>query len=454
MSKNRQNIFREYDIRGIVGDDIDAQTVLAIGRSYGAAAREKGAKKVAVGRDCRPSSEDFSAALTEGIISEGVGVVDIGLVSTPMMYFSIFNMDLGGGAIVTASHNPPQYNGLKLCMGKSAMFGNDIRALAHAPESKPSSVCGSVETADIGERYADFLCGGVSVESGIEFAYDCGNGTGGIAAPLVFEKLGLKADGIFTEPDGTFPNHHPDPSVEENLADLINAVRGGDALFGMAFDGDADRLGVVDGAGAVVRGDMLTLIFALDICSRKRGAKIIGDVKCSGTLFDLARSAGAEAIMWKTGHSLMKKKLADENADLAGEMSGHIFFGDRFPGYDDALYAGLRLLEIVSKTGKGPSELLADVPAVFSTPELRVDCADEQKFAVVEEVKKLIAEKFPQAEICDIDGVRAGFGDGWGLVRASNTQPALVLRFEAESEERLREIKNAVEGIVAEAQEK
>lgn len=446
------NIFREYDIRGTVGDQINGETVFAIGRSYGARARRAGAKTVAVGRDCRPDSEKLAAALTDGITGEGVNVVDIGLVSTPMLYFSIFEMDLGGGVIVTASHNPPEYNGLKLCLGKSAMFGDDIMALAKSPPP-PEAARGKRSEADITERYADFLCGGVRVERGIEFAYDCGNGTGGIAAPLVFEKLGCRAEGLFTEPDGTFPNHHPDPSVEENLTDLITAVRSKNLLLGMAFDGDADRLGVVDGGGAVVRGDMLTLIFALDIAAGKPGAKIIGDVKCSKLLFELSEKSGAEAIMWKTGHSLMKKKLADEEADLAGEMSGHIFFGDRFPGYDDALYAGVRLLEIVSKTGKGLSGLLAGVPPLFSTPEIRADCPDDKKFGVAEKVKKLIREKFPEAKIVDIDGVRAEFPGGWGLVRASNTQPALVLRFEAESEKLLGEIRGAVERAVAEAME-
>lgn len=452
MSKNPQNIFREYDIRGTVGDQINEKTVFAVGRSYGARARREGAETVAVGRDCRPDSEKLAAALANGITGEGVNVVDIGLVSTPMLYFSIFDMDLGGGAVVTASHNPPEYNGLKLCMGKSAMFGDDIRALATSP-SPSRAARGRKSEADITGRYADFLCGNVRVERGIEFAYDCGNGTGGIAAPLVFEKLGCRAEGLFTEPDGTFPNHHPDPSVEENLADLIAAVRNKNLPLGMAFDGDADRLGVVDGGGAVVRGDMLTLIFALDIAAGGPGAKIIGDVKCSKLLFELSEKSGAEAIMWKTGHSLMKRKLADEKADLAGEMSGHIFFGDRFPGYDDALYAGVRLLEIVSKTGKSPSGLLADVPPLFSTPEIRADCPDDKKFGAAERVKTLIAERFPEAKIVDIDGVRAEFPGGWGLVRASNTQPALVLRFEAESEKRLGEIRGAIERAVAEAME-
>ena len=445
-------IFREYDIRGTVEDQINEETVFAIGRAYGSRARSEGAKTVAIGRDCRPGSEKFADAFAAAVTGEGVNVADIGLVSTPMLYFSVFDMNLGGGAIVTASHNPPEYNGLKLCMGKNAMFGDDIRALAKTPPPWNGSR-GKKSAAGITERYADFLCGGVQVERGIEFAYDCGNGTGGVAAPLVFEKLGCRTEGLFTEPDGTFPNHHPDPSVEENLTDLIAAVRKKNLPLGMAFDGDADRLGVVDGGGTVVRGDMLTLIFALDIAAGKPGAKIIGDVKCSKLLFELAEKSGAKAIMWKTGHSLMKKKLADEKADLGGEMSGHIFFGDRFPGYDDALYAGLRLLEIVSKTGKSPSELLAGVPPLFSTPEIRADCPDDRKFTVAETVKKLLAERFPEAKIVDTDGVRAEFPGGWGLVRASNTQPALVLRFEAESETVLAGIRETVEQTVAEAME-
>lgn len=444
MSNNPEDIFREYDIRGTVGDRINEERVFAIGKSYGEKAKGMGAKTVSVGRDCRPSSESFSAALSDGITSRGVDVADIGLVSTPMLYFSIFEMDLDGGVIVTASHNPPEYNGLKLCMGKNAMFGKEIKDLSETP-GPGKSARGKITKTDITERYADFLSGNVEIAEGIDFVFDCGNGTGGVAAPLVFEKLGLKAAGIFTEPDGTFPNHHPDPSVEENLRDLIQIVRSDKKQLGMAFDGDADRIGVADENGNIVRGDMLVLIFALEIAQRKPGAKIIGDVKCSKLLFELAEKAGAKTVMWKTGHSLMKKKLADENAALAGEMSGHIFFGDRFFGYDDALYAGLRLLEIISKTGKTVSGLLSGVPKLFSTPEIRVDCADDEKFKVVEKVKNLIAEKFPEAEITDIDGVRAGFPGGWGLVRASNTQPALVLRFEGETQKRLAEIRGAIE---------
>ncbi len=454
MAEKSEDIFREYDIRGIAGEGISEERVFAIGKSYGEKAKSNGAKTVSAGRDCRLSSESFSAALADGITSRGVNVLDIGLVSTPMLYFSIFNMDLDGGVIITASHNPPEYNGLKLCMGKNAMFGEEIKSLSETPVEKSKHARGKIIKTGITEQYADFLSDRVKVESGIDLAFDCGNGTGGIAAPFVFEKLGCKAVGIFTEPDGTFPNHHPDPSVEANLQDLIKTVWSRKSRLGMAFDGDADRLGVVDEKGNIVRGDMLVLIFALEIAERKPGAKIIGDVKCSKLLFELAEKAGAKTIMWKTGHSLMKKKLAEENAALAGELSGHIFFGDRFFGYDDALYAGLRLLEIVSATGKTVSELLADVPEVFSTPEIHIACPDDKKFKVIERVKALMAENFPKAEINCIDGVRAEFPDGWGLVRASNTQPALVLRFEAESEKRLAEIRDAVETALGKATEK
>ncbi len=451
MSANSENIFREYDIRGTVGSGINEERVFSIGKSYGEKAKMLGGKTVSVGRDCRPSSESFAQALCDGITSRGVNVVDIGLVSTPMLYFSVFNMTPDGGVIVTASHNPPEYNGLKLCMGKNAMFGRDIEDLSKTPAKESRAARGTITKTDITKTYSDFLAGSVEIERGLKFAFDCGNGTGGVAAPLVFEKLGLEGKGIFAEPDGTFPNHHPDPSVEENLQDLIKTVRREKSRLGMAFDGDADRLGVVDENGEIVRGDMLVLIFALEIARRNPGAKIIGDVKCSKLLFELAEKAGAKTIMWKTGHSLMKKKLAEENAALAGEMSGHIFFGDRFFGYDDALYAGLRLLEIVSKTGKTVSALLALAPKLFSTPEIRVDCPDEEKFKVVEKLKKIVSQKFPEAEINDIDGVRASWERGWGLVRASNTQPALVLRFEAESENRLAEIRDMVETTLREA---
>ena len=444
MAHINPQIFREYDIRGIVDIDLNEDVLERIGRAYGTYIKDFGARVVSIGRDCRLSSPDYSKAMTRGINSTGVDVIDIGMVSTPMLYFSLYNLDVGGGVMITASHNPGEYNGIKLCRGKDSVFGGQIQKIREIAEAGEfASGNGSSSETDIEELYVSFLKENIDMRPGLRAVVDYGNGMVGAIGPRVFREFGCDVTELYVTPDGTFPNHHPDPTVEENLAQLIETVRSGKFKLGIGFDGDGDRIGVVDEKGNIVWGDMLVLVFARDVISRKPGAKIIGDVKCSNRLFSGINEAGGEAIMWKTGHSLIKDKMKVEKASLAGEMSGHIFFADKFFGYDDALYASLRILEIISRTGKSLSQLLEGIPPAISTPEIRVDCPEAIKFRVVDMVKERLGKSY---RIIDIDGVRIEFPDGWGLIRASNTQPALVLRFEAQTEDRLSEIRALIEG--------
>lgn len=436
-------IFREYDIRGVVDEDIDEAVVETIGKAYGTYMKKIGKDGVTIGHDCRLSSPNLSEAMITGITSAGVNVVDLGMVTTPMVYFSLFNLDVDGGVIITASHNPSQYNGIKLCVDKDSLFGEGIQKIRKIAEGGNFvKGTGKVETHDIMDSYLDYLRKNVEIDPGLRVAIDCGNGMVGIVAPKILRDFGCELTELYVEPDGRFPNHHPDPTVEENIKDLINAVGRQGLQVGLGFDGDGDRIGVVDEKGTIIWGDMLVLIFAREILKHNPKAKIIGDVKCSGRLFKDIESHGGVPIMWKTGHSLIKNKMKLESAALAGEMSGHIFFADRYYGYDDALYAALRILEIISKTGKRTSELLEGVPNAFSTPEIRVDCPDDTKFKLVNQTREELKKDY---RVIDIDGVRVEFPDGWGLIRASNTQPALVLRFEADSPDRLEEIRSIIE---------
>lgn len=444
-------IFREYDIRGVTGVDIDEEVFESIGKAYGTYMKQKGASTISMGRDCRVTSPELSQAVARGINSTGLDVLDIGMVATPMLYFSLYNLDVDGGVMITASHNPGEYNGIKLSDGKNSLFGEhiqELRKLAEAGEF--ASGTGSTGEADIREDYIKFLKDNLDIQPGLKIAADYGNGMIGIIGPEVFREFGCEITDLYETPDGTFPNHHPDPTVEENLAELIETVKSNNLEVGLGFDGDGDRIGVIDEKGDIIWGDMLVLIFARDILSREKGSTFIGDVKCSKRLFSGIEDAGGEAIMWKTGHSLIKNKMKVENAAMAGEMSGHIFFADKFFGYDDALYAALRLLEIMSKTGKKVSELLGDIPESVSTPEIRVDCPEEIKFQLVERVKDQLSQEH---EVIDIDGVRVEFPFGWGLIRASNTQPALVLRFEAEDNEKLKQISTLIEGRLSSVME-
>jgi phosphomannomutase / phosphoglucomutase len=441
-------IFRQYDIRGIAGKDMDADGVYAIGRGIGTYLRRQGQARIAVGRDCRTTSDEYAARVVDGLTDSGLDVVDIGVCSTPVSYFSIRHLELDGSVMVTASHNPPDYNGFKVCSGVDSVYGEGLQEILGLIEKEDyASGGGRVSKTDIYTPYLAYLQESIDVSRRLKVGIDAGNGTAGPAAVAAVEAQGCIVTDIYTDMDGTFPNHEADPTVAANMADLVDLVTREKLDVGLAFDGDGDRLGVVDADGSLVYGDQLMILFSREILSRKPGATFISEVKCSQTLYDDIEKHGGKAIMWKTGHSLIKKKMKAVQAELAGEMSGHLFFADRYFGYDDALYAALRLLEILADTGQTIGALLSDVPKAVSTPEIRVDCPDKVKFEVVSR----ITEYFRRRErVIDIDGVRVLFGDGWGLVRASNTQPALVLRFEALSEARLAEIRHRIESRLAE----
>jgi len=449
MADINPDIFKEYDIRGIYGTELTEEYVELIGKAYGTLIKRNNGKAVSTGRDCRLSSPSLSESLIKGITSTGINVVNIGIVSTPILYFSLFNMEVDGGVMLTASHNPGDYNGLKLSIGKDSLFGKGIQGLRELIEADDFETGnGEVKEQSITDEYIAYMKISVHIMPRLKVAVDCGNGMVGLVGPQILKEMDIDLVELYSEPDGTFPNHHPDPTVEENLVDLQKAVIENNCEVGIAFDGDGDRIGVIDEDGTIIWGDMLVLIYALSVLEERPGATVIGDVKCSSNLFSGIEAAGGNAIMWKTGHSLIKSKIKETDAELAGEMSGHMFFNDRFYGYDDAFYAALRLLEIISKSGKKVSQLLASVPKTFSTPEIRVECDEAIKFQLVETVTNMFRADY---DVIDIDGVRVNFPDGWGLIRASNTQPALVLRFEAESEERLSEIRNLIEGKLEEA---
>ena len=443
------SIFREYDIRGVVGEELTPALAEKIGRAYGSRAVRAGAGAVAVGRDGRTSAMQMREALLKGLLGCGLDVVDIGVCPTPLLYYALFTLPVGGGVMITASHNPPQYNGFKLCLGKDSMHGAAIQALkADIDKGQFESGQGTVSEHPIIPDYMAYTKKAFAhVKAGkLHAVVDCGNGMGGLVGPDALRLLGCRVTGMYEDVDGRFPNHHPDPTVADNLQDLIKKVRETKADVGIAYDGDADRIGAVDEHGDILWGDKLLVLYARDVLENNPGATIISEVKASQVFYDDVVKRGGRSIMWKAGHSLIKAKMKEENAALAGEMSGHMFFADRYFGYDDAVYASCRLIEILAKTGRPLSTLLADLPPTVSTPEIRVDCPDEVKFQVVEEAKKQLAREH---KIIDIDGVRVLFPEGWGLIRASNTQPALVLRFEATSEAALQRIREVVESQVA-----
>jgi phosphomannomutase/phosphoglucomutase len=436
------DIFRQYDIRGKVGADLTDESVSSLGRAIGSYLCQHGVRKVSLASDNRLSSDGFRAILSEELSKSGLRVVDFGVIPTPVFYYTLFELGGEGGVMITGSHNPPDFNGFKIACGKSTIYGDEIQNIRQIAEKGRYTVGkGSVEEADAKGPYIDMISRNIQVSPDVRFAVDCGNGTAGVIVPELFERLGLKPEILFCEPDGRFPNHHPDPTVPANLEHLVDTVVKESYEAGIAFDGDADRIGVIDEKGSIIWGDRLLIILARDIISRNPGAKVIFEVKCSQALADAIEKAGGVPIMWKTGHSLIKSKMKSEGALLAGEMSGHIFFSDTYYGYDDAIYAGLRLLEILSRHGGRLSSLLDDVPAYHTTPEIRVGCPDNRKFTVVDNLKTYLE---PDHNIIDIDGVRVVYDDGWGLVRASNTQPVLVLRFEAKSEDRLKHIQKEI----------
>ncbi|MBE0711769.1 MAG: phosphomannomutase/phosphoglucomutase, partial [Candidatus Aminicenantes bacterium] len=405
-------IFREYDIRGIVGQDLDEAIVETLGRAMGTFFLGRGQKDVAVGQDCRLSSPGFSRALIRGLLSTGCDVADIGVVPTPLLYFSVFFKKKEAGVMITGSHNPPEHNGFKMMSGEETLYGKTIQALYEIVRKGvfPRGE-GRLTALDLVSEYQDYVARNVRFSRPVKVVIDAGNGTGGVVAVPLFRRMGAEVVDIFCEPDGRFPNHHPDPTLPEAMEKLIAKVRASGAELGIAYDGDADRIGVVDDAGQILWGDQLLIIFARDILPSRPGAAVISEVKASKVLYEEIERLGGRPIMWRTGHSLIKEKIKEEKAPLAGEMSGHIFFADRWFGFDDAIYASARLLEILSRSKTKLSAMLADLPKTYSTPEIRIYASDEVKFKIVDEVRRELAARYP---IIDIDGVRAIFPKGWG----------------------------------------
>ncbi len=446
-------IFREYDIRGIADRDLKDSDVEQLGKGIGAYIRRRGGVRMALGRDTRLSSGRLRDVLEKGLMSAGCEVLDVGIVPTPVLYYSVFHLKADGAVMITGSHNPPEYNGFKVVQGQSTIHGESIQEIRrHIEQGDFETGSGTVRDADTVTPYVDEVASQFKLARRIKVVSDAGNGTAGPVMRRILERMNVESTELFFDMDGRFPNHHPDPTLPETIDTLIRTVRNAGADLGVAFDGDADRLGAVDEKGRIVWGDMLTLIYARDILTRRPGATFIGEVKCSQVMYDEIERLGGRAIMYKTGHSLIKAKMKEAGAVLAGEMSGHMFFADRYYGYDDALYAACRLIEIVAASGRPLSAQLEGLPRMVSTPEIRIDCPDEAKFEVV---GRVAAHFRASHRVIDIDGVRVLFERGWGLVRASNTQPVLVSRFEAQDEESLRryrqEVEEAVERAKAEA---
>jgi phosphomannomutase/phosphoglucomutase len=461
----KDEIFRQYDIRGVVGKDLDREVAFSIGIGFSSYLHtlNPAAKRISIGRDVRLSSDDLAAGLIEGITASGLDVVDLGVCPTPLQYFSLYHLGLDGGIMVTGSHNPPDYNGFKLSVGKETIFGDAIQAIREIIKTgfdKREGKPGKTARYDIIRAYNDYMMKEFSALSGpglrsLKVVVDAGNGTAGPIVPGLLAHLGCDVIPLYCEPDGRFPNHHPDPTVVEYIQDLIKTTKETGADFGVGYDGDADRIGLVDGEGNIIWGDQLMIILSRYLLQENPGAKIIGDVKCSQLMFDDIRANGGAPIMWKTGHSLIKQKMRDEKALLAGEFSGHIFIADRYFGYDDAIYTTLRLVEIMKESGKGLRGLLSGVPEMVYTPEIRVDCPEERKKKAVDQVVKTFLDymqnggsPFLIKEINTIDGVRVVFENGWGLVRVSNTQPVIVMRFEATDRESLNGYRSFMEGEV------
>jgi phosphomannomutase len=450
-------IFREYDIRGVVGKDFDDDFAYELGCAYVNFVSERTGKKnltFSLGYDARLSSPSLSKALERGMIDSGANVIRLGLITTPISYFSCFTLDVDGGFMVTGSHNPPDYNGFKISVGKSTIFGEEIQTLRKLIESQQSArrgLSGSKGAArdhDIFPAYVDRYKEEFRGLEGIRVVLDCGNGAAGCIARRLYEAVGLRPTILFERPDGMFPNHHPDPTVEENLDAMKAAVKAESAAIGIGFDGDADRIGVVDENSRFVLGDEMMMVISRSVLEQNPGAKIIGDVKCSDRLYADIKKNGGVGIMWKTGHSLVKAKIKEEKAPFGGELSGHVFFADRNYGYDDALYAGLRLIEILAKKKKPFSSLLNGIPNAFNTPEIRIDTTEEKKVSIVEKLRSTFGNGSVDKKVNLIDGIRISYNDGWALARASNTQPVLVLRFESETQAGLNRIRKEVESVV------
>jgi phosphomannomutase/phosphoglucomutase len=445
------HIFRQYDIRGIVGQDLDAEVAEAVGRAFGShvcSTVAKASPRVALGMDNRATSPGLASGLSAGLRAAGVDVLEVGTVPTPVLYWAEVSFAADAGVQITGSHNPPEWNGIKMSLGRSALYGEDIRDLLRRIQERDlTSGSGTSERVDVLDRYVADVAGRFRLARPMKVAADAGNGTGSLVAVPLLEAIGCEVTPLFCESDGSFPNHHPDPTVDKNLEDLIRTVRQSPHDVGVAFDGDADRIGVVDENGGIVRGDILLLLFGLDVLERKGpGQRLVFDVKCSQALPEVYEAAGGEPIMWKTGHSLIKKKMKESGALVAGELSGHIMIADDYYGFDDALYDACRLVDLLARADGSLAERVATFPAYVATPEIRIEVTEETKWSIVEAAVSHFRALYP---VIDVDGVRVQFGDGWALLRASNTQPAIVGRFEARTPERLEEIREEVQTWLA-----
>ncbi len=439
-------IFREYDVRGIAGTEITEALAYRLGQAYAAMLPADELRPVIVARDVRISGPVIQKAVIKGLRDSGINVIDIGMGPTPLAYYAVFHLDAAGCIMITASHNPADYNGFKMMKDRESMHGQDIQTLKNLMLKKHNKANhqGLSTDMDVTPDYADFIQQDIQLARPLKVVIDAGNGPSGIIAAPLYRKLGCEVIELFCKPDGNFPNHHPDPTVEKNMQAIAVEVQKHKADLGIAFDGDGDRIGVVDENGNMIWGDMLLLLLSRVLLQKHPGATIISEVKSSQHMYDDIAAHGGHAIMWRTGHSPIKAKMKETGALLAGEMSGHIFFADRFFGFDDAVYAGARVMEMLTQQNLSASRLLSNVPSAVTTPEIRVDCADEQKFKLVEEAKSHFSNL--DYDIIDVDGMRIKFEDGWGLLRASNTQPGLVLRFEAPTEKRLQEMRHLIEG--------
>ena len=434
-------IFREYDIRGEVAEDFPPEVVVSLGKAFGTLVKRSGGREIAISGDIRLTTPDLINFFKEGVLSTGVDVINIGIVPTPVNYFSLFELDVAASVQITGSHNPPEFNGFKLSLHKKPVYGDQIQLIKNFILNLDyDNGEGSETRYKLLPKYAEMIQSKISINKKMKVVMDCGNAAAAINAPSIFKDLGVELKELFCEPDGTFPNHHPDPTVEENLKDLISEIKNGDYDLGIAFDGDADRLGVVDETGDIIWADQLLAILLSDVI--EEGDEVIFDVKCSQALEDVISELGGRPVMWKTGHSLIKNKMAENNCKIGGEMSGHIFFADDYFGYDDAIYVAGRLIQMLSNTEKTLSELKSVIPKYISTPEIRLEAeSDEKKF----EIAKMAEDYFSKNYDCiTVDGVRVKFKEGWGLVRASNTQPVIVCRFEGNTLDNMIKIQSII----------
>jgi len=479
----KENVFREYDIRGVFGEDLSFEFAELLAKAFVRFVKEKSGKQnvtVSVGRDIRLSSPELRNAVVKGLTASGADTIDLGECPTPLQYFSMFNESNGvlpdGGIMITGSHNPSEYNGFKISLGKNTLHGEDIQELKKlmktvqqedllniATGQSHCGTSGKLKFFNVKKAYLEWVTNDIklNVDKPIKVVIDSGNATGGLVAPELLKSLGCEVVELYCDIDGTFPNHHPDPTVPENLKDLIEKVKETKADLGIGYDGDSDRIGAVDENGSIIYGDQLMIIYSHDILESQPGSTIVGDVKCSNVMYDEINSSGGKAVMWKTGHSLIKSKMKELGASLAGEMSGHIFFADRFFGFDDAIYSSCRLIEILAKKRSTDplfttSMLLKDIKSTVSTPEIRIDCPDDEKFAVIDKLKEKLSKVtegpggLKVKEVIDIDGIRIEFEGGWALGRTSNTQPVMVFRFEAETKDTLLSLKDFVFSMVKE----